>query len=510
MKKLIVLLTGILCISFASSAMAFTYTITADATGGDCTSIGTWDYASLTCTLTENVSTTGNAINIASDNITLDGSGYTVSGPGPRALYFKGINIDGRQGVTVSNLTVSNFFYSIYLQNSSYNTITNNFISYNTQGIFLRRSSTYNLITGNTAYHNGRYFYEGYGIDVQSPYNTIGDNYISDSFGGIFIGGTGTTLYNNSMVNNERNVWLGSPSIDTDIDTSNTVDGKPIYYVVGATDQVFDSSTNAGVFYCIYCDNVTIKDISVSYNGIGIYLWNTSNSTVQNVTAEHLYAGILLSGSSGNSILNSNISNNFVAISLGKSHNNLIRYNTFANSGFSFQLANDNTIINNNFINASAKLYSNTNTGNVFNLNAPAGGNYWSSYNEPGEGCYDANADGFCDQPYYYGYYPHDPVIDYLPWTKQDGWLTPDVIIGDTISDVQNLVNNGTLSGGEGTALSSTLNAAIQRFEAGNTTDACNTLNAFIRQVEAKVRAGTLTAEEGQALIDAATLDECQ
>ena len=54
---------------------AFAYTITDDATGGDCSTIGTWDSASKTCTLTTDV--LGNIV-INSDDIILDGDGHTL------------------------------------------------------------------------------------------------------------------------------------------------------------------------------------------------------------------------------------------------------------------------------------------------------------------------------------------------------------------------------------------------------------------------------------------------
>lgn len=38
--------------------------------------------------------------------------------------------------------------------------------------------------------------------------------------------------------------------------------------------------------------------------------------------------------------------------------------------------------------------------GNSFNLAAPVGGNLWDDYDEPAEGCFDADTDGFCDAPY--------------------------------------------------------------------------------------------------------------
>jgi len=51
-------------------------TITDDATGGGCTTIGTWDSASKTCTLTSDVS---EQITIGSDGITLDGNSHTIT-----------------------------------------------------------------------------------------------------------------------------------------------------------------------------------------------------------------------------------------------------------------------------------------------------------------------------------------------------------------------------------------------------------------------------------------------
>ena len=48
-----------------------------NATGGDCSSIGTWDAQTKTCTLTQDLS---QGIIIDSDNITLDGNGRTVTG----------------------------------------------------------------------------------------------------------------------------------------------------------------------------------------------------------------------------------------------------------------------------------------------------------------------------------------------------------------------------------------------------------------------------------------------
>ena len=78
-------------------------TITDDATGGGCTTKGTWDSASKTCTLTYDVS---EPITIDSDGITLDGNNHTVTMPD------KIYNQEAENGISSSNhkdITIKNF-----------------------------------------------------------------------------------------------------------------------------------------------------------------------------------------------------------------------------------------------------------------------------------------------------------------------------------------------------------------------------------------------------------------
>lgn len=54
MKKVVVsFLFMVLSLGLTGTAMA--YSIRDDATGGDCTQIGTWDWATKTCTLTSDL-----------------------------------------------------------------------------------------------------------------------------------------------------------------------------------------------------------------------------------------------------------------------------------------------------------------------------------------------------------------------------------------------------------------------------------------------------------------------
>ena len=69
--------------SMIETSISSEYTISDDATGGDCTTIGTWNSGTKTCTLTGNLTVDSkHGIEIHSDGITLDGGGYTLTGTG--------------------------------------------------------------------------------------------------------------------------------------------------------------------------------------------------------------------------------------------------------------------------------------------------------------------------------------------------------------------------------------------------------------------------------------------
>ncbi len=160
-----------------------------NATGGDCTSIGTWNVASKTCTLTTDLTET---IEIDSDGITLDGNGHTITGSNTG----NGIYLSGRNGVTIKNTNVRNFFYGIYLYYSSNNTLSgNNANSNNGIGIHLYYSSS-NTLSGNIASNNVYGIYLSYS-GINTVYNNIFNN--TNNFGF-----DGTTYSNNWNTTKEQ------------------------------------------------------------------------------------------------------------------------------------------------------------------------------------------------------------------------------------------------------------------------------------------------------------------
>ncbi len=78
-------------------------------------------------------------------------------------------------------------------------------------------------------------------------------------------------------------------------------------------------------------------------------------------------------------------------------------------------------------------------------------------------------------------------------------------VIQNLIDDVGALVVRGALNGEQGNGLTAKLEAAIASLGRGQTTAACNQLQAFINQVNAFINNRTLTPQQAQQLIGVAT-----
>jgi parallel beta-helix repeat protein len=413
---------------------------------GDCSSVGIWDAQTSTCTLTQDLN---ESVEIIASNITLDCAGHSITGPGGYGIHFS-----NRQGVTVKNCNISNFSWGIYVRDASNNILANNTVFQNIYGIYLYEFNN-SILTGNNASNNNQ------GICLFHSHSNALTNNISTlgNYGIELYSSGGNTLTNNTISNNNYNFSLYGNSdshFDNEIDTTNTVDGKPIYYIKNASNQVYDSSTNAGVFYCVFCNNVTIKDLNLTKNRSGVFFWKTNNSRIENVIASNNdWFGIALMYSDNNTLTNNTTSNNSSAGGIGfflsnsntltnntvnfntldgiclravdnntlarntidlneghgiflddfSNHNHIIE-NTISNNnyGVRFSYVSGNQIYHNNFIDNACQIYVHEASGSVFDNGYPSGGNYWSDYigvdlysgpnqNQPG-------SDGIGDTPY--------------------------------------------------------------------------------------------------------------
>ena len=229
----------------------------------NCNTYGTWNEETKTCVLNQDLD---EGVEIKDNDITLDCNGHSITGSS--ISYGRGLNLNNKSGVTVANCTIKKFSVGIRLYLSDNNNLINNTVSNNFEGIYLH-SSNANTLTNNT-------------VDSNSYFGIV--HYYSSS----------SVLTGNTMSGNRYNFDLsgwGDDNFTNDIDKSNLVDGKPIYYLLNTKNKIFDDSTNAGMFYCINCDNITIKNLTFAKNKYGIFFWNTHNSKIENVVASDNKSG---------------------------------------------------------------------------------------------------------------------------------------------------------------------------------------------------------------------------
>ena len=281
----------------------------------------------------------GTCINITSSNVIFDGTGHKIDGID--AAGASGVNVHNTSAiitnVTVTNLAVTDWDNGIYFRNAMDGNISKNIENSNSIGIFLN-SSSFNNVTDNNISNSTSV---GIKVSDTSTNNTVSRNKITNSTSGMFfVYAFNTTASNNIMENNSFNFGVGgnlSSHFDGNIiDTTNLANGRPVYYVKHGKNTIYDSSTKASTFYCILCNNVTVKDLEMSNMDRGVYFWETSNSRIQNIKVTESGWGIFLRNSSNNSIKDSKFSTN-----------NLQDY---SERGVTIYSSNDNTLTNNTFI----------------------------------------------------------------------------------------------------------------------------------------------------------------
>ena len=91
-----------------------------------------------------------------------------------------------------------------------------------------------------------------------------------------------------------------------DMDTSNTVDGKSIYYLINQKNLVVDPYTfpQVGCLYVANSTNVLVKDLNLTKYGCGVLFAHTTNSIIRDVHLSEGPIAISLSGSYNNTIYN--------------------------------------------------------------------------------------------------------------------------------------------------------------------------------------------------------------
>ncbi|MBT0160806.1 PKD domain-containing protein [Candidatus Bathyarchaeota archaeon A05DMB-2] len=220
------------------------------------------------------------------------------------------------------------------------NVVTNNYgpkYSYYFSGAGIIASNSMNcIITQNLVSSN-----DETAIEIRSSNNiTVDANNIDRNGGGIFISGSsGCILRRNNITGHRLNFGVygwGLSSYIHDIDSSNTINGKPILYLINRQHLQINPTTfpEVGYLALINSTNIVLKDFVFKENYQGILLIATNNSAIQNVIVSNNTYGIHSFYSGGNEITDCITSGNWEGIFMRYSKTGNIFINLTASNNY--------------------------------------------------------------------------------------------------------------------------------------------------------------------------------
>ncbi len=328
----------------------------------------------------------------------------------------KGIQVLDTVNCTVLNSTILRSLYGLFFDRTNNTRLINNTITGgNYAGIKLddSRNSTLkdNFINDTTLYaihvqysFNATFINntlrENYlGIYTSStPNSTFSSNHLIEN-GGYGLLGTNiqnSTLWENQFMNDGFMIGMSQVSDykTVSLDTSNTVNGKPAYYI---TDQIELSGTdfpNPGLIQLVNCNDSLISDLSIEKTAVAFSLHYCKNLTFSDINGSHNKAGFGFIASNNCTVKNSTFSANDQGVSVSASkcviQNNTLEDNNIDGIVLFQAMENNisgNRIKNNGWYGISVNHSSNNNmfTGNNVSGNgwgqviSSSSTNYWNN-----------------------------------------------------------------------------------------------------------------------------------
>jgi len=313
-------------------------------------------------------------------NIVLDCNKSLLTG----VFYNFGVNINFKNGSTIKNCILSNYWIGIYIQSTSDN----------------------NMLINNILYSNAY----GIQVDVASS-NKIINNIANSNYEGIYIYGSNNQLINNTAdSNNIIGIYLSRDSLNNTLinNSANSNNQSGIFFYFSNLNTLINNSAHfnkAPDIWLINSSNNTLKNNKVNSNSLGFYLIDNSNSNILLDNNVNLYGisgyGIGIERSSFNILTGNNIDSGQRGIWLYSSDNNTIANNRIKSSlyGIYLTVSNYNKIYNNliatsiNALDGGNNYWNAMKTPGINIMGGPfLGGNFWGDYNGK-----DTNRDGIGD-----------------------------------------------------------------------------------------------------------------
>lgn len=211
----------------------------------------------------------GNGLTVGANNITIDGNGHTITGHGQGVGILYG---NANTNVTITGFTITGFAGGVRIVDAEETnlTISNNIISSNIN----------------------------YGISVSSS--------VGVSFSGNSMSGNGSNFTVTGFSNAQFNHTLT---------LTNKVEGKTIFYSYGLSTAQFDGDEEdfgIGMFWCIACTDVSIRDATLSENNEkSIYIRGSTGIGLSNLTVSgSTYHGVYIEDSTTVTMSNVSMSDN--------------------------------------------------------------------------------------------------------------------------------------------------------------------------------------------------------
>ena len=216
--------------------------------------------------------------------------------------------------VEVRDFTIQHGNVGLWLDNSSHSRIVGNMLQYGSYGLRLYHSGNSEVL------HNEVRGFAWFGVELRSSGNC--------------------TLRENRLLDNEYNFGVNGDVLSdfiNDIAASNTVNGRPIRYLIGQEDITIDSSTfdEVGYLALVNCAHVEVRDLEVRENVQGVLFAFTADSTVSNVYASGNWNGIYAVHSSKISVGGCRANSNFdYGIKFFNSSRSIARGNNVDDNGW--------------------------------------------------------------------------------------------------------------------------------------------------------------------------------
>lgn len=252
-----------------------------------------------------------------------------VGSRGPAAIYF----FDSSNNTVVNNTLISSY-NGIDITTSDYNLIGNNTLDgIQTWGIsaYLSRS---NNVTGNSVSSN----LEGITLTVSDD-NTVFNNTLHSFYRADIrlFGSAGDVIEKNTMIDYGIFIDFYMPERLKDwnthaIGTSNTVHGKPVYYLKNTT----GGSVPAGAAQVLLanCSGVTVSNENLSHVYVGLEASFTSMASMNQIVASDNYYGTLWIYTNDSALTNMNSSRDSYGVYLLGSDRNTLRNLTSLNNTY--------------------------------------------------------------------------------------------------------------------------------------------------------------------------------